>query len=453
MAKPDLIRLSGENGVSKTTPFRSAYRQDYGRLIHSPAFRRLQNKTQLYPGQESDFFRNRLTHSIEVANVGVGIVERLNATESALKSNEIDPDLVAFAGLAHDLGHPPFGHNGEEALDDLMKGYGGFEGNAQTLRILTRIEKKVGESKSPLADEFGRLGLDLTFRTLASVLKYDNMIPPVRKTGEPLCKGYYKSEEPVVQAIVKHVSGDARTKRKGKFKSIECSIMDLADDIAYSTYDLEDTLKSGFLTPIDLIEMVRKDATLRRTVQKKVSRACNGRSLNFDIQAHLEQIFFDGDISQVSPLDAVAISNGYCKDGHIRTELTSWLVGYGVSSIVYKHNAGCPPLSQVRLTDHALIRIEILKNLNYELTIRSPRLAVVQYRGYDVVKGIFKALFKNKKGYELLPSDYRELFDQAKSKKSKARVICDFIAGMTDRYAIEFYSRLYDGDESIFKPF
>jgi dGTPase len=453
MTTSDLFRLSGAYGVSEATPFRSAYRQDYGRLIHSPAFRRLQNKTQLYPGQESDFFRNRLTHSIEVSNVAVGIVEKLNATEDALnlESDKIDADLVAFAGLAHDLGHPPFGHNGEKALDDLMKAFGGFEGNAQTLRILTRIEKKAGDSESPLADEFGRLGLDLTFRSLASILKYDNKIPSVRGRDEPLCKGYYGSEELLVKTVVKHVSGGMR--RSGKFKTIECSIMDLADDIAYSTYDLEDTLKSGFLTPIDLIALVRKDSALRRTVKEKVLRASDGRNIDFDIQEYLEEIFFEGGVAEVYPLDAVAISNGYCRDGYTRAELTSWLVGSGVSSVVYEHDSHCPVLSRVRLTDSALIGVEILKNLNYELTIRSPRLAVVQHRGYDVVKSIFEALFVNKYGFELLPSDYRDLFDQARSDTSKARVICDFIAGMTDRYAVEFYSRLYDGDESIFKPF
>lgn len=451
MSSPDLLRLSGGSGVSELTPYRSAYRQDYGRLIHSPAFRRLQNKTQLYPGQESDFFRNRLTHSIEVSNVAVGIAESLNATESELKSNPISPDLVAFAGLAHDLGHPPFGHNGEKALDDVMKPFGGFEGNAQTLRILTRIEKKVGDSESPLADEFGRLGLDLTFRTLASILKYDQKIPVFREESDSLCKGYYESEELVVKAIVEHVSGGRRRHRR--FKTVECAIMDLADDISYSTYDLEDTLKSGFLTPIDLIEVVRRDADLRKTVKNKVLRASNGRAFDFDIQESLEEIFFEGGLSELLPLDAVAISNGYCKDGCLRTQLTSWLVGYGVSSVVYEHYSACPALSTVRLTDSALLGVEILKNLNYELTIRSPRLAVVQYRGYDVVKGIFEALFVNRSGYELLPSDYRDLFDRAKTQESKARVVCDFIAGMTDRYAIEFYSRLYDGDESIFKPF
>jgi len=122
---------------------RSAFRRDYGRLLHSPAFRRLQGKTQLFPGHESDFFRNRLTHSLEVAQVAKGIASQINDSEPTFQKDPIDTDLVEFAALAHDLGHPPFGHNGEAALDDCMKEFGGFEGNAQTLRLLAAVEKKV----------------------------------------------------------------------------------------------------------------------------------------------------------------------------------------------------------------------------------------------------------------------------------------------------------------------
>lgn len=162
---------------------RSPFRRDFGRLLHSPACRRLQGKTQLFPGHESDFFRNRLTHSLEVAQIAKGIAQILNARDDACKQEKIDLDLVEFAGLAHDLGHPPFGHNGEKALDDCMKPYGGFEGNAQTLRILARVEKKVYSESD--ADGCGvgvtgvdrRLGLNLTFRSLAAVLKYDKEIP------------------------------------------------------------------------------------------------------------------------------------------------------------------------------------------------------------------------------------------------------------------------------------
>ncbi len=214
---------------------RSPFRRDYARLIHARCFRRLQGKTQLFPGEESDFFRNRLTHSLEVSQVATGIALRLNQELETRGIEKIDLDLVATAALAHDLGHPPFGHNGERALDDFMKEMGGFEGNAQTLRILSKIEKR------DLADDYiepiqngrdGRLGLNLTYRTYAAVLKYDQLIKPFRRKQERLEKGYYKSEETLVQEIKKHVTGAVKGE---SLKTIECQIMDIADDIAYST--------------------------------------------------------------------------------------------------------------------------------------------------------------------------------------------------------------------------
>lgn len=167
--------------ASKVGDTRSPFRRDWARLIHSASFRRLQGKTQLFPSDENDYFRNRLTHSLEVAQIGSGIASGLNDREAFLKDNPIDVDLVHFAGLAHDLGHPPFGHNGEKALDRLMRDQGGFEGNAQTLRILTRLEKKETKDfplKSPTPRLFDghedlRTGLNLTMRSLASILKYD----------------------------------------------------------------------------------------------------------------------------------------------------------------------------------------------------------------------------------------------------------------------------------------
>lgn len=150
--------IEEENG----SEFRSPYRRDFARLIHSPSFRRLQGKTQLYPGVESDFFRNRLTHSLEVAQIAKSIATAINHKFLADKPDlHINPDICEFAGLAHDLGHPPFGHQGEEALDELMRNYGGFEGNAQTLRILSRIEKKVKRANISAPSEY-RCGLNLT---------------------------------------------------------------------------------------------------------------------------------------------------------------------------------------------------------------------------------------------------------------------------------------------------
>src|SRR5262249_18001559 len=146
------------------------------RLTHSPAFRRLQGKTQLFPGIESDYFRNRLTHSLEVGQIAKSIAIRLNALVPELSKAPINPDLVEFAGWCHDLGHPPFGHQGEIALDDMMLTEGGFEGNAQTLRIIGRLEKRQHSCDHPSgiasSGNDSRPGLNLTARSIAAVLKY-----------------------------------------------------------------------------------------------------------------------------------------------------------------------------------------------------------------------------------------------------------------------------------------
>lgn len=213
------IRPSPTLGTEK---YRDQARRDYARLIHCPAFRRLQGKTQLFPSHESDFFRNRLTHSLEVAQIAKSIAIRVNSTDAFFKKIPVNLDMVEFAGLAHDLGHPPFGHNGEATLDRLMLRYGGFEGNAQTLRLLARIEKKV-TTEFPSVSQVARpvdpatftdlrLGLNLTYRTLASILKYDRMIPE-SKTGREAqgtenkpVKGYYAAEAKLVERIKAHVA-------------------------------------------------------------------------------------------------------------------------------------------------------------------------------------------------------------------------------------------------------
>jgi dGTPase len=256
----DYIRLNGASGVDNGrecgwTPFK----KDYARLLHAPSFRRLQGKTQLYPGNESDFFRNRLTHSLEVAQIACGIALILNEKyKDDLQDEAIDLDLVQFAAIAHDLGHPPFGHNGEKALDDLMKQYGGFEGNAQTLRILTSVERKLVRTEDGDCDEFG---LNLTYRALAAVLKYDTPIALKRDKHEGISKGYYQCEAKLVKAIKQAVAPNYTGE---KFKTIECSIMDLADDIAYSTYDLEDSLHANFVSPLSLLYELRADSAIRK---------------------------------------------------------------------------------------------------------------------------------------------------------------------------------------------
>ena len=446
-------------------PYRSAYRRDYARLIHSAAFRRLQGKTQVFPGIESDFFRNRLTHSLEVAQIAKSIAIRLNHVESYFSPDEggypINTDIVEAASLAHDLGHPPFGHNGEKALDDAMKECGGFEGNAQTLRIIARLEKKEPINDSIGYDESGndiRLGLNWTYRSLAAILKYDHQIEHFREQNHTLTKGYYQNESDIVKQIKQHVLQSAKEQ---KLKTIECAVMDIADDIAYSTYDLEDTFKAGFLDPLAILSIDRKYFGLIERVQEKVSR-----SLERDVPIHeifkiLREIFSSvliGHDAQNSTFSADELpyisyaSANIAANGYLRTAFTSYLVSSALSAISVQINTDEPAVSKVLIDEEVHISIEVLKHLTYELTIMSPRMRVSENRGFEIVTGLFKRLV-NDTGHRLLPEDFKLLHCAAPTPSGRRRAICDFIAGMTDRYAIEFYGRLYsDEPQSIFKP-
>ena len=438
---------------------RSAFRRDYGRLLHSPSFRRLQGKTQLFPGHESDFFRNRLTHSLEVAQIAKGIAQQINAVHKLAPPEAIDLDLVEFAGLAHDLGHPPFGHNGEHALDDCMKNHGGFEGNAQTLRILSAVEKKVVRSSSEADGPCGidingadrRLGLNLTYRSLAAILKYDNPIPLKRSKRASLEKGYYASERDLVCEIKARV-GDGT---QGKFKTIECQIMDIADDIAYSTYDLEDAMKGGFTHPLKLLADVA-NRPLFEKLCKKVKKEVPDVSQEEVFTAVTDLLVLNGqrgDKDDTAKLvEAYVESMLIANDGRMRVGFSSTLVGKFMSGVsVDADSVSNLRFAELKVARDIRIKIESLKHLNFLLTIMSPRLKVVEYRGYEVVKTIFETL-DSEEGHLLLPDDLRQMYERLQGTDEKKRLICDFVAGMTDRYAVEFYSRLRESGASIFKP-
>ncbi len=447
-----------------TEPYRSDSRRDYARLIHSPAFRRLQGKTQLFPGVESDFFRNRLTHSLEVAQVAESIAYKINHEYPCFAADSIDARIALSAGLAHDLGHPPFGHNGERALDDRMRNSGGFEGNAQTLRILAKLEKKELPN-DPTNEHDGldhRVGLNLSYRSLASVLKYDKKIPLMRNDNIGLIKGYYTSESSLVSKIKKAVAPGYKGR---KFKTVECCIMDIADDIAYSTYDLEDSLKAGFLTPLGIV--ASPDELLEK-VADEVKDNIGGNFDKKDVLTVLEDVFAgaiapegdyaDFDTATASGVvllaaDAFTRSSGYSRDGRMRTGLTSDLISLFIDGVKVRPDMSFPALSVAYFEQETLQKVEVLKKFTYEATIMSPRLKVVEHRGYEIVDTIYEGLTA-KDGNMLLPEDFKDLHRRFDDAADKCRVICDFIAGMTDRYALEFYSRLKgENPQSIFKPF
>ena len=468
------------NGLNKEE-YRTEWRRDYARVLHTPAFRRLQGKTQLFPGQESDFFRNRLTHSLEVSQIGVSIAHKLNHDLLTYKDQghiteeyRIEPAIVEMACLAHDLGHPPFGHLGEYVLNEKMKHYGGFEGNAQTLRLVAILERKFPDSEVTSDGKDNRYGLNLTYRSLAAVLKYDNLIP-VRKDGEQipdkLDKGFYKSETELVRKVKSAVAPGFTGEY---FKTTECMIMDIADDIAYSTYDLEDAFKAGFLSPMQMISAGPK---IWKRVVEKVNDAIEKEGITErldDVEAkkYVTQIFAkyllrqddSGDFlpsstpeEQFDSLSAAFNASALLAlDGRHRITFTSYLVGMMVREVelpCQNINQKFPALSVVRLSDKGRIIVEILKRFTWEYQIMAPRLQIANNRGREIVSTIFDCLVA-KDGFNLLPPDFYEMYNYFDSNEEKHRVICDFVAGMTDRYAIEFYGRLKsENAETIFKPY
>lgn len=452
-------------GEGHDLSWRSHFRRDFARLIHSAAFRRLQGKTQLFAGLESDFFRNRLTHSLEVAQIAKGIALKLNHERLLDYGVQLDTDLVELAALAHDLGHPPFGHTGEAALDELMREAGGFEGNAQTLRLLCRLEKKLDDPAVQLSSdgpvwykeqEEAAVGLNLCSRSLAAVLKYDHEIPLQREAGARIEKGYYSSEATVVARVKRDVLG--RRKTTQPFRPIECQIMDLADDIAYSTYDIEDAFKAGLLNPLDLLYPENR---ILEDVARRVARELD---TGFDVSNArdvIDEIFFGA--PSVAPGEdwarwyrdqlglSYSIAKTYAFSGFHRTALTSSLVNAAIQAVDIEFDDRLPVLSRLTMEADRRHKVSVLKHLTYTMLINTSRFKLVAHRGKEVVRAIFEAL-SGPDGYDLLPEDFGRKFEQADDLQ-RPRVVCDFIAGMTDRYAVEFYARLTSDDfHTMFKP-
>lgn len=450
--------------------YRTEYDRDYARVLHSPSFRRLQNKTQLFPGSESDFFRNRLTHSLEVSQIAKSIATKLKAENPEL---DVIPQVCEIAGLVHDIGHPPFGHNGEAALDKCMFSTGGFEGNAQTFRILTRLEKKEPPKGEVLdrKEKDHRVGLNLTARVLASALKYDYEIPVVRKKNDELVKGYYSTERDVVEKLKECLLFSAATGENVKFKTIECSIMDLADDITYSTYDLEDALKAGFLTPYDI---VAADDHIYEAIVAKMKKAGIENVTIEECRSTLVGVFqnvWEPAVKQQKELlpkdltedqyrvrtvnnflNSYKLSQDMASNGYLRTKLTSSIVNMFINGIKVEINDGNPLFSYAHFDEETLLRVNVLKHFSYVALINSPRLKVAENRGAEIITKIFERLTVDG-GQVLLPEDTRRLFNLTNGELWQKRVICDFISGMTDRYAMEFYGRLYsENPQTIFKP-
>lgn len=358
-----------------------------------------------------------------------------------------------------------------------MNGTGRFEGNAQTLRILARLEKKVSKNSNNPVE--GSVGLNLSFRTLAAILKYDQEISEDDDT-DGIKKGYYASEANLVSTI----KGAIRARRVApeKFRTIECSIMDISDDIAYSTYDIEDAFKSNFLNPISMISApveILKQVTER--VNKSLLKEYGvGARKSFTVEEVLQVItttfkdIFAQDVPTIAALrglsdDALAASENYApviasivskvgnrssyfaSNGYYRTKFTSELVNRFVSSVrlektQHKGQECHPTFWEVKMDVGTFTEMEVLKNFVRVALIEAPIFKVFDYRGKGVIKQIFEAL-QNDGAFKLLPDDFGSAYVKSGDKRNpKARLVCDFIAGMTDDYVCEFHKRLFGPD-------
>lgn len=427
------LRRSGTE-LSRPVDHRPPYARDRARIIHSAAFRRLQAKTQVLGIGEGDFHRTRLTHSMEVAQVARGIVHHLkNDAETHLEWKAWLPglNLIEAIGLSHDLGHPPFGHGGEVALNYAMRLHGGFEGNGQTLRLLARLEAH--------SDEFG---LDLTRRTLFGILKYPVPYEAVRRRSlavepdrlsrlkaddwkPPKC--FFKAEADVVDWILepftsgdraflgrlKEATSDAKHGKPANH-GLDTSIMELGDDIAYGVHDLEDAIALGMIQRSDWDTAV----------------------VGLEGDWYAQQ--FEGGLSTLGD-QLFGVSS------HGRKRAIGALVNAFITSTRL--------VSREAKLDHMLLRLhakhhepahgflERLKDLVNRKVIKTPQVQTLEYRGQQLVLHLFDAVSSDP--LRLLPAHFAETYKAEGTASGKIRTICDYVAGMTDEYATRMYERLF----------
>ncbi|TFW29849.1 deoxyguanosinetriphosphate triphosphohydrolase [Duganella callida] len=348
---------------------RSQFQRDRDRIIHSSAFRRLEYKTQVFLNHEGDLFRTRLTHSLEVAQIGRSLARNLRLNE----------DLVEAIALAHDLGHTPFGHVGQDVLNECMKEYGGFEHNLQSLRVVDELEDHYGAYN----------GLNLMFETREGILKHCSL-NHARQLG------------PVAQRFIDRTQ-----------PSLEAQLTNLADEIAYNSHDIDDGLRSGLIT-IGQLEQVDFFARLWRDVQQAYPGLIGRRAI-YETLRRLITALAD---------DLIATSTARIADAapqHIDDVRLA------------------PPL--IRFSDGMRKDATELKRFLYANLYRHYKVGRMRVKASRIVRELFDAFMAEA---ALLPPDYQ---DKSGDVHKQARKIADYIAGMTDRYAIREHRRLFSLDE------
>ena len=396
----------------KPNDLRSPFEKDRDRIIHCAAFRRLQGKTQVFGMGGSDFFRTRLTHSLETAQIGKGI---------GLYCGHANVDLIEAACLAHDIGHPPFGHTGEFVLKEKMRDNGGFEANAQNIRILNDLEVRSFNE--------GKYGLNISMATFDAILKYKKPYSRVdNKQPIEKWKFYYDADQPIVEWAS---DGSPRPDDN----SFECQIMNWADDIAYSTHDLENGIKVGMISTSKITSRIEKN--VRERVREK--------GLDW------EQTIWD-EVCQEIAKTSVESPTEFERKGRRRDLISGLIHGFITSVKAMKRDpSGRGTRYQYRLSVSPIeeLRCNILKSLVWELIIDDVRIATLGRKATTIVGVLFDEFTKFDEGsrtLEMYPTDFREKLVVASDDDSKLRVACDYISGMTDGYASRMFSRLREGE-------
>tara|TARA_A100001037_G_scaffold199134_1_gene178158 strand:- start:1687 stop:2880 length:1194 start_codon:yes stop_codon:yes gene_type:complete len=366
--------------VEAESQTRSVFQRDRDRIVHSSAFRRLKYKTQVFVYHEGDHYRTRLTHSLEVAQIARSLARTLGVNE----------DIAEALALAHDLGHPPFGHAGEEALQSVMAPYGGFDHNGQAIRIVTQLEARYANFD----------GLNLTWETLEGLAKHNG--PLIQSSKDKGKLPWALAEYDKLQDLDWHTQ-----------PGVEAQISALADDIAYNTHDVDDGLRAGLFTVDDLMEQPLVGPIIL-DVYKKYPNLEKGRLVHETTRRMIDQMV--GDLLQ---------------------ETRKRLKKFKPKSVDNVRELASPV---VALSEEMMQTNIGLKKFLFQRMYRHPRVNRMTNKAAKVIKDLF-SLFKAEN--ELMPEEW---FGRVKGMDDtiRARIIADYISGMTDRFALQEHKRQFD---------
>ena len=368
-SKIGLFKSKGRLNKETISSFRSPFQRDRDRIIHSDSFRRLKHKTQVFVNTDGDHFRTRITHSLEVAQIARSITRYLG----------LNDDLAETLSLAHDLGHTPFGHAGEDSLNECMSLFGGFDHNIQTLRIVMFIENKYLKFS----------GLNLTLETIDGLLKHNGSIKDLTKVERLIGINTFKNKI-----------------NFNKSPSLEAQIAAMSDDIAYNNHDIQDGLRAGLFKLNDLIEI-----DFFRQIFNSYKKKITGKN----IEILIYQIIRDSIDAMVKDLIKNTVRN-------IKINR--------ISNISAVYNS---PFQIVNLSGEFLSIEKEIKNFLRDKMYNNKKVLTKNNKGKKIIKFLFKKIIKN-------PNMF--LKDKSFNKGNKHRAIADYISGMTDRYAINLFNNI-----------